>query len=63
MISIFDFPIVYLSGMKTVGKNGKLEFVIVASYCFSYDALENYKDRWQIETLFKALKTSGLSQR
>ena len=47
--------------MKTVGKNGKLEFVIVASYCFSYDALENYKDRWQIETLFKALKTSGFN--
>ena len=53
--------LVYLSGMKTVGKNGKLEFVIVASYCFSYDALENYKDRWQIETLFKALKTSGFN--
>ena len=53
--------LVYLSGMKTVGKNGKLEFVIIASYCFSYDALTNYKQRWQIETLFKALKTSGFN--
>jgi hypothetical protein len=53
--------LVYLSGMKTVGKNGKLEFVIIASYCFSYDALPNYKQRWQIETLFKALKTSGFN--
>lgn len=52
---------VYLSGMKTVGKGGKLEFVIVASYCFSYDALPKYKERWQIETLFKALKTSGFN--
>ena len=52
--------LVYLSGMKTVGKSG-LEFVIVASYCFSYDALPKYKERWQIETLFKALKTSGFN--
>ena len=53
--------LVYLSGMKTVGKKGKLEFVIIASHSFSYDALPNYKQRWQIETLFKALKTSGFN--
>jgi len=53
--------LVYLSGMKTVGKGGNLEFVIVASYCFSFDALPYYKERWQIETLFKALKTSGFN--
>jgi len=53
--------LVYLSGMKTVGKGGKLEFVIIASFSFSYDALPKYKERWQIETLFKALKTSGFN--
>jgi len=53
--------LVYLSGMKIIGKNGKLEFVIIASYYFSYDSLPNYKERWQIETLFKALKTSGFN--
>jgi hypothetical protein len=53
--------LVYLSGMKTIDEKGKMEFVIIASYCFSYDALSNYKERWQIETLFKALKTSGFN--
>lgn len=52
--------LVYLSGMKTVGKTG-IEFVIIASFCFSYDALPKYKERWQIETLFKAFKTSGFN--
>ena len=53
--------LVYLSGMKALGKDGKLEFIIIASYCFYYDALPKYKERWQIETLFKALKTSGFN--
>ena len=49
---------VYLSGLKTVSDKG-ISFVIVASYNRDSDALLKYKDRWQIETMFKAMKSSG----
>jgi len=52
---------VYLSGMKTLGRDKKIEFVIIATYQYSPDTLLIYKDRWQIETMFKALKTSGFN--
>jgi len=45
---------VYLSGMKTIDKDGKLTFVIIATYNFDPEALTVYKDRWQIETMFYA---------
>ncbi|MFW6223142.1 MAG: IS4 family transposase [Bacteroidota bacterium] len=52
---------VYLSGMRTLGKNNKIEFVIIATYQYSTDTLLIYKDRWQIETMFRALKSSGFN--
>jgi hypothetical protein len=52
---------VYLSGTKTLGKDNKIEFVIIATYQYSPDTLLIYKDRWQIETMFKALKSSGFN--
>ena len=52
---------VYLSGLKTLGRTNKIEFVIIASYDFAPDALTIYKDRWQIETMFRALKSSGFN--
>jgi len=51
----------YLSGMKTINKDGKIEFVIIATYSYDPKTLTVYKDRWQIETMFKALKTSGFN--
>lgn len=50
---------VYLSGLKRLSEQGQMEYVIVASYAFETDALSYYAERWQIECLFKALKTSG----
>jgi Transposase DDE domain len=50
---------VYLSGVKRVNEQGQVEWVIVASYRFDADSLTHYRQRWQIESLFKALKTSG----
>ena len=52
---------VYLSGLKTIGRTNKIEFVIIATYDFNPDTLTIYKDRWQIETMFKAIKSSGFN--
>jgi hypothetical protein len=52
---------VYISGLKTLGRTNKIEFVIIATYDFNPDALTIYKDRWQIETMFRALKSSGFN--
>lgn len=50
----------YLSGMKTI-KEGKIEFCIVVCFKKPDQALEKYKKRWQIETLFRGLKSSGFN--
>ena len=51
----------YLSGSKVKDKDGKPELQIVISFNKPEDALEIYKERWQIETAFRALKTSGFN--
>lgn len=54
--------LVYLSGLKTFNLNtGKVDFVIIASFNQHDQALINYKERWQIETMFKAMKSSGFN--
>jgi len=45
-IVCIDCQWVYLSGMKVVNRENKIEFVIVASYRFDPLALAKYKDRW-----------------
>lgn len=52
---------VYLSGMKYVNQKGNIEYLIVASYDQSTQALVFYKQRWQIETMFRAFKTAGFN--
>lgn len=51
----------YLSGSKVKDKEGKPELQIVISFNKPEDAHEIYKERWQIETAFRALKTSGFN--
>jgi hypothetical protein len=51
--------LVYLSGLKVLNADNKVEFVIIASYNFNEQSLVHYADRWQTETMFKALKSSG----
>jgi hypothetical protein len=60
-IVCIDGQWVYLSGMKVVNRENRIEFVIVASYRFDPLALAKYKDRWQVETLFRSLKSSGFN--
>ena len=55
---MIDSNMVYLSGLKTVTDKGA-SFVIIASYNRETDKLIKYKGRWQIETMLKAMKTSG----
>lgn len=51
----------YLSGSKVKNKEGNPELQILVSYCDAKDALEMYRLRWQIETMFKGLKSSGFN--
>ncbi|MGF7140228.1 IS4 family transposase [Roseimarinus sediminis] len=51
----------YLSASKGKGKDGKPELQIIISFNKPEEALEVYKERWQIETAFRALKTSGFN--
>ena len=50
----------YLSGIKTV-IDGKVEFLMLVSFNRPWEALDDYKKRWQIEMLFKAMKSSGFN--
>jgi hypothetical protein len=51
----------YLSGTKTIERDGKIEFLIIVSFNKPQQAMEYYKQRWQIETLFRGLKSSGFN--
>lgn len=51
----------YLSGSKTINRNGKMEFLIIVSFNKPEQAMIYYKERWQIETLFRGLKSSGFN--
>jgi len=54
--------LVYLSGAKSYNSStGKVEFTIIASFNQNDQALINYKERWQIETMFRAMKSSGFN--
>jgi len=50
----------YISCMKTI-KDGKLEYCILVSFNKPEESMDKYKERWQIETLFRGLKTSGFN--
>jgi len=51
----------YLSGTKTLDREGKMEFLIIVSFNKPELALASYKKRWQVETLFRGLKSSGFN--
>lgn len=49
----------YISGCKVKGRDGKNDFLIIASFNKPDQAQVFYEQRWQIETCFKAMKSSG----
>ena len=49
----------YISGCKVNCKDNRTGFLIIVSFNKPEQAQINYKDRWQIETCFRAMKTSG----
>jgi hypothetical protein len=51
----------YLSASKIKNKEGKIELQIIVSFNREHNAQEIYKERWQIETAFRALKSSGFN--
>lgn len=51
----------YISGSKVLSKKGIPELQIIISFNDPQQANTLYKDRWQIETVFRALKSSGFN--
>lgn len=51
----------YVSGLKNYDRQGRLDFLILVSFNRPQESLEYYRKRWQIETLFKAFKSSGFN--
>lgn len=49
----------YVSGCKVNCKDKGTDFLIIVSFNKPEQAQINYSQRWQIETCFKAMKTSG----
>jgi hypothetical protein len=49
----------YLSASRIKNKEGKPELQIIVSFNKPEESQALYKERWQIESAFKALKTSG----
>ncbi len=51
----------YLSGERIIEKGKGQTFMIIISFNKPEQAKEYYAKRWQIETCFKAMKTSGFN--
>ena len=51
----------YLSASKVKNKQGVAELHIIISFNRPEEAQEAYKERWQVETAFRALKSSGFN--
>lgn len=51
----------YLSASRMRDRNGKPELQIIISYNRPEEGVPTYKLRWQIETMFKAMKSAGFN--
>ena len=60
-IVIINNVLCYLSASVIKSKTGQPEYQFLISFKKPENALECYKERWQIETMFRAMKTSGFN--
>jgi hypothetical protein len=51
----------YLAASRVKNKKGQPELQIIISFNQPQHALQTYRERWQIETLFKGMKSSGFN--
>jgi hypothetical protein len=57
--TLYKVSIYGYAGLKLVGLRTEKDLIIIATNGNSKKALENYKKRWEIETLFSAVKKRG----
>lgn len=51
----------YLAGARYVNRDGEAELQIIISYNKPRHSIQKYRMRWQIESAFKAMKSSGFN--
>lgn len=51
----------YLTACKVKGRDNKPELQLIIAYDQDSCPIKEYENRWQIETMFKAMKTSGFN--
>jgi hypothetical protein len=51
----------YISASKVKDKDGKTELQIFIAFNMPQNAQEAYRERWQVETLFRGIKSSGFN--
>ena len=51
----------YLSAGRVKGRDGAPELQVIVSFNRHDEAVETYRRRWEIETMFRALKSAGFN--
>ena len=56
---VFGQEGLHLVGTRYVGREGKAEYLLILTNSDPEEAIQRYRRRWEIETLFGALKSRG----
>ena len=56
---VFGHEGLHLVGTRYVGREGKAEYLLILTNSDPEEAIDRYRRRWEIETLFGALKSRG----